>query len=269
MDAPKLTAAGVRYHAKVTFRLLLTALSLAVTVSCADSSTAPRYSARIVKTFPHDTGAFTQGLEFNNGALYESTGMVGYSGIRKVNLETGKVLQQLRVNPPFFGEGITIINGQLIQLTWQHQTGFVYKFPELQFIKQFSYSGEGWGLTNDGKQIYMSDGSAQIRVLDPATLKEVRRITVLDGARQVTALNELEWVNGEIYANVWTTDQIVRISPTTGKVLGWIDLADLPRNRGTADVLNGIAYDASTRRLIVTGKLWDHIYQIELVPQKR
>jgi glutamine cyclotransferase len=229
---------------------------------------APRYTARIVKTFPHDPGAFTQGLEFRNGALYESTGMVGTSGIRKVVLETGKVLQQLRVGAPFFGEGITIINGQLIQLTWQHQTGFVYKLPELQFVKQFTYPGEGWGLTNDGKQIYMSDGTAQIRVWDPATLKEVRRITVIDGTRQVAALNELEWVRGEIWANVWMTDEIVRIAPATGKVLGWVDLSALPRNRGVADVLNGIAYDAATRRLVVTGKYWEKLYQIELVPVK-
>ncbi|MBI2684833.1 MAG: glutaminyl-peptide cyclotransferase [Acidobacteria bacterium] len=245
--------------------MVMAAACLAANLSGAET---PRYTARIVMTFPHDTGAFTQGLEFNNGALYESTGMVGHSGIRKVNLTTGKVLQQLRVNPPFFGEGITIINGQLIQLTWQHQTGFVYKFPELQFVKQFSYSGEGWGLTNDGKQIYMSDGTAQIRVWDPATLKEVRRITVQDNGRQVGALNELEWVRGEIWANVWMTDQIVRVSPANGKVLGWIDLADLPRDRSTADVLNGIAYDATTRRLIVTGKLWANIYQIELVPKR-
>jgi glutamine cyclotransferase len=230
---------------------------------------APRYTARIVKTFPHDTTAFTQGLEFKGGALYESTGMVGHSGVRKVNLDSGKVLQQLRVGAPFFGEGITIINGQLIQLTWQHQTGFVYKFPELQFVRQFSYPGEGWGLTNDGKQIYMSDGTAQIRVWDPATLKEVRRITVQDGTRQVAALNELEWVRGEIWANVWMTDQIVRISPATGKVLGWIDLANLPRDRSAADVLNGIAFDPATGRIIVTGKLWANLYQIELVPQKR
>lgn len=227
---------------------------------------APRYTARIVKTFPHDPGAFTQGLEFRNGALYESTGMVGTSGIRKVALETGKILQQLRVGAPFFGEGITIINGQLIQLTWQHQTGFVYKFPELQFVRQFTYPGEGWGLTNDGKKIYMSDGTAQIRVWDPATLRETGRITVMDGTRQVAALNELEWVRGEIWANVWMTDEIVRIAPATGKVLGWVDLSALPRNRGVADVLNGIAYDAATRRLVVTGKYWDKMYQIELVP---
>jgi glutaminyl-peptide cyclotransferase len=242
---------------------------LAALLTTSAAAEAPRYTARIVKTFPHDTAAFTQGLEFKGGALYESTGMVGHSGIRKVNLDNGKVLQQLRVSAPFFGEGITIINGQLIQLTWQHQTGFVYQFPELKFIKQFTYPGEGWGLTNDGKQIYMSDGTAQIRVWDPATLKEVRRITVQDGTRQIAALNELEWVRGEIWANVWMTDQIVRIAPATGKVLGWIDLSNLPRDRTTADVLNGIAFDPATGRLIVTGKLWANVYQIELVPQKR
>lgn len=251
------------------FRFAFAAFCLAASLSCADSPATPRYTAHVVKTFPHDVNAFTQGLEFHGGALYESTGLVGQSGVRKVNLEDGKVLQQLRVGPPFFGEGITIVNGQLFQLTWQHQTAFVYQFPALKFVRQVPYSGEGWGLTNDGKQIYMSDGTAQIRVIDPATFKEIRRINVQDGGRPVPALNELEWVRGEIYANVWTTDQIVRISPATGKVLGWIDLAGLPRDRQHADVLNGIAYDAATRRLIVTGKLWTNLYQIELVPQKR
>lgn len=252
------------------FRFAIAALGLAAALSCADGPAAtPRYTARVVKTFPHDANAFTQGLEFHGGALWESTGLVGHSGIRKVALETGKVLQQLRVNPPFFGEGITIVNGEVFQLTWQHQTGFVYRFPELQLVRQFVYNGEGWGLTNDGKQIYMSDGTAQIRVIDPATFREVRRITVQDGGRPVAALNELEWVRGEIYANVWTTDQIVRISPATGKVLGWIDLSSLPRDRQRADVLNGIAFDKATGRLIVTGKLWANLYQIELVPQKQ
>lgn len=252
----------IRYHSIVKFLFVFAAV-------VALAAETPRYTARVVKTFPHDTNAFTQGLEFHGGGLYESTGMVGQSGIRKIVLENGKVLQQLRVGAPFFGEGITIIDGQLIQLTWQHQTGFIYKFPELQYVKQFSYTGEGWGLTNDGKQIYMSDGTAQIRVWDPKTLKEVRRITVQDGTRQIGALNELEWVRGEIWANVWQTDQIVRIAPATGKVLGWIDLSSLPRDRNVADVLNGIAYDSVTKRLIVTGKLWANIYQIEVVPVKR
>jgi glutaminyl-peptide cyclotransferase len=174
----------------------------------------------------------------------------------------------VRTNPPYFGEGITIVNGQLLQLTWQHQTGFVYQLPELKPVKQFQYPGEGWGLTNDGKQIYMSDGTAQIRVWDPATLRETRRITVMDGSRLVTGLNELEWVQGEIWANVWTTDMIARISPQTGNVVGWIDLSSLPRDRASADVLNGIAYDAAGKRVIVTGKQWANLYQIELDPVK-
>ena len=212
-----------------------------------------------------------KGLEFNNGALYESTGMVGTSGIRKVALETGKVLQQLRVNPPFFGEGITIINGQLIELTWQHQTGFVYKFPELQFVKQFNYPGEGWGLTNDGKQIYMSDGTSEIRVLDPNTLTEKRRIKVTAEGKPVDQLNELEWVEGEIFANIWQTDRIVRFSPRTGAVVGWVDLTGLLPSRlrnGSEDVLNGIAWDPVAKRLFVTGKLWPALYEIKLAPKK-
>ena len=245
-------------------RLVLSALLSAAILSCADTAAAPRERARILKTFPHDVNAFTQGLEFHNGELWESTGLVGRSGIRKVNLESGKVLQELRVSAPFFGEGITIINGRLIQLTWQHQTGFVYRFPEMRLEKQFAYPGEGWGLTNDGKQIYMSDGTDQIRVLDAVTLKELRRIRVRDGGRPVVSLNELEWVRGELYANVWNTDFIVRISPQTGKVIGWLDLSHLPRDLANADVLNGIAYDAGTRRLFVTGKLWSRIYQIEI-----
>lgn len=247
---------------------IATVTLLSILFSCADAQTVPRYTARIVKTFPHDPGAFTQGLEFHGGTLYESTGLVGSSGIRKVKLETGEVEELVRTNPPYFGEGITIVNGQLIQLTWQHQTGFVYQLPELKPLRQFQYTGEGWGLTNDGKQIYMSDGTAQIRVWDPATLRETRRITVMDGSRLVTQLNELEWVQGEIWANVWTTDMIARISPQTGNVVGWIDLSGLPRDRASSDVLNGIAYDAAGKRVIVTGKQWANLYQIELDPVK-
>jgi glutamine cyclotransferase len=248
--------------------LLLSGLALAflpaVPSGAQSQGSAKRDSARIVREFPHDTSAFTQGLEFNKGVLYESTGLPGQSGIRRVDLETGKVSPLLRLPAPYFGEGITILNGQMLQLTWQHQTGFVYQFPEIKLLKQFQYSGEGWGLTNDGKMIYMSDGTSQIRVLDPATLKEVKRIQVQDGGRPVQALNELEWVKGEIYANVWTTDSIVRINPASGAVTGWIDLSFLPRDRASADVLNGIAYDAGKNRLIVTGKLWSKMYQIEV-----
>jgi len=181
------------------------------------------------------------------------------------------VLQNFDVPQPFFGEGITVLNNQILELTWQAQTGFVYDKSTLRVLRSFNYPGEGWGLTNDGKQIYMSDGSPQIRVWDPATLKEVRRITVKDGNQPVTELNELEFVRGEILANVWQTDRIARISPADGKVLGWIDLAGiLPKSDHPEPdaVLNGIAYDAAGDRLFVTGKLWPKIFEIKLVPKK-
>ena len=234
-----------------------------------------QYGYRVVKTYPHDNAASTQGLEFHDGFLYEGTGLAGggRSSVRKVDLATGRVLQQYDVPSPIFGEGITVLNQQLFELTYTTQTAFVYdksafdKGPK----RNFSYSGEGWGLTNDGKQLYMSDGSPQIRVFDPATFKEVRSITVKDGAQEIHELNELEFVKGEIYANVWHEDRIARISPMDGKVLGWIDLANiLPKSEhpDPEAVLNGIAYDAAGDRLFVTGKLWPKIFEIKLVPKK-
>src|SRR5260370_3742954 len=223
---------------------------------------------RVIKSYPHDRSAFTEGLEYHDGVLFEGTGLVGRSSLRKINLETGEVLQRFDVPPPFFGEGITVLGPQIFQLTWQSQTGFVYDKSNLRIIRSFNYPGEGWGMTNDGKQIYMSDGTSQIRVWDPATLKEVRRITVKDGSREVTALNELEFVRGEILANVWQTDRIARISPGDGKVLGWIDLSGiLPKNEHPEahSVLNGIAYDAAVDLLCVTAKLWPEIFEIKLV----
>ena len=197
--------------------------------------------------------------------------MAGRSSVRKVELTSGRVVQKYDVPQPFFGEGITVLGQQIIELTWQTQTGFVYDKSSFRVLRSFNYPGEGWGLANDGKQIYMSDGTGQIRVWDPATLKEVRRITVKDGARSITQLNELEWVKGEIFANVWQTDRIARISPADGRVLGWIDLTGiLPKSdRPDSDaVLNGIAYDAAGDRLFVTGKLWPRIFEIKLVPKK-
>ena len=230
-----------------------------------------QYGYRIVKTYPHDRTAFTQGLEYRDGFLYEGTGMFGRSSVRKIDLESGRVIQRYDLPQPFFGEGITVLNQQILELTWQSQTGFVYDKSSFRVLRSFNYPGEGWGLTNDGKQIYMSDGSANIRVWDSATLKEIRRITVKDGATPVTQLNELEWVRGEIYANVWQTDRIARISPVDGRVLGWIDLTGiLPKSeRPDPDaVLNGIAYDAAGDRLFVTGKLWPKIFEIKLVPKR-
>lgn len=230
-----------------------------------------QYGFRVVKVYPHDKTAFTQGFEYRDGFLYEGTGIVGRSALRKLNLETGRVLQRYDVPQPFFGEGITVLNQQIFQLTWQHQSGFVYDRASFRVLKSFTYSGEGWGMTNDGKQIYMSDGSAQLRVLDPTTLKETRRITVTDAGRPVTLLNELEFVKGEIYANVWHTDRIARIAPMDGRVLGWIDLSGLlPKSEHPEEeaVLNGIAYDNARDRLFVTGKLWPKIFEIKVVPKK-
>jgi glutaminyl-peptide cyclotransferase len=197
--------------------------------------------------------------------------MFGRSSVRKVDLDSGRIIQRYDLPQPFFGEGITVLNQQILELTWESQTGFVYDKSSFRVLRSFNYPGEGWGLTNDGKQIYMSDGSANIRVWDGATLKEIRRITVKDGATPVTQLNELEWVRGEIYANVWQTDRIARISPVDGKVLSWIDLSGvLPKSErpDTEAVLNGIAYDAAGDRLFVTGKLWPKIFEIKLVPKR-
>src|SRR6266850_5228919 len=231
----------------------------------------PEYGYRVVKAYPHDRTAFTQGLEYRDGFLYEGTGQVGRSSLRKIDLATGRVVQKFDVPPPFFGEGITVVNQQILQLTWQTQTGFVYDKATLRVLKSFSYPGEGWGLTSDGKQIYMSDGSAQIRLWDPVSLKEIKRITVKDGTRPVTDVNELEVVKGEIFANVWHTDRIARISPADGRVLGWIDLTGLLPKAERPDaeaVLNGIAYDTAGDRLFVTGKLWPKLFEIKVVTKK-
>ncbi len=237
---------------------------LAATASAAP----PEYGVQVVKVYPHDRNAFTQGLEFHDGLLYEGTGLAGRSEVRVENLETGAVLRSVQIAPRYFGEGITVLAGQLFELTWQAQEGFVYSASDLKSLRQFHYSGEGWGLANDGKQIYMSDGSAQIRVWNAVSLNEERRITVHDGDRQIDRLNELECVRGEIFANVWQTDRIARISPGDGRVLGWIDAASLltaEERSQNADVLNGIAYDPAGDRLFVTGKLWPKLFEIKLV----
>jgi glutamine cyclotransferase len=228
--------------------------------------TAPqRYRVKVVRSFPHDPGAFTQGLEYRDGFLYEGTGLKGQSTLRKVKLETGAVLQSKPLESQYFGEGITVFPDRILQLTWQAEQGFIYDRQTFERKGQFRYSGEGWGLASDGKQIYMSDGSSQIRVWDAATLKELRRITVRSAGRPIDNLNELEWVEGEIYANVWQTDYILRISPADGRVTGIIDCTGLlDQGQGQADVLNGIAYDKATRRLFLTGKLWPRLYQVEL-----
>lgn len=221
----------------------------------------------IVKSYPHDRDAFTQGLQYLDGLLYEGTGLNGRSSIRKVKLETGEVLQRRDIPNQYFGEGIAVWKSELFQLTWQSGTGFVYDLQTFSPRRRFSYTGEGWGLTRDETGLIMSDGTDALRFLDPATLKERRRVRVTAGGVPVRDLNELEYVKGEVLANVWMTDRIARIDPKSGRVTGWIDLTGLlsPRERAAADVLNGIAYDGQGDRLFVTGKLWPRLFEIKLV----
>jgi glutamine cyclotransferase len=227
----------------------------------------PTSGYQIVNVYPHDPKAFTQGLQFLDGVLYEGTGQVGQSSIRRVELATGKVLQQRDVPPPHFGEGITVWKNDLIELTWQTHVAFVYDRATFQPKKQFNYPGEGWGLTQDAKSLIMSDGSDELRILDPLTFGEQRRIKVTAVGAPLRNLNELEYVKGEIFANVWQTDYIARIAPDTGKVSGYIDLRGLltPAERAATDVLNGIAYDAGHDRLFVTGKWWPKLFEIKIV----
>ncbi len=231
------------------------------------ATTAPVFRYQLVNSYPHDRAAFTQGLVYLDGFLYEGTGLVGQSTIRKVKLETGEVLQQRKLDEQYFGEGIAVWQKNLIQLTWQSEIGFVYDLATFEPSRRFTYEGEGWGLTHDGKRLIMSDGTPTLRFLDPETLKETGRLTVRDGRIPVDDLNELEFVKGEILANVWNTNRIARISPTTGQVTAWIDFTGLlpPREAKGADVMNGIAYDAAGDRLFVTGKLWPRLFEVRVL----
>jgi len=226
------------------------------------------YTARVVATYPHDPDAFTQGLFWLDGRLYESTGLIGRSTIRQVNLDDGRVLRSVDIPAGQFGEGIVNWGPQIISITWQNGIGYRWDRATLRRLGQWRYDGEGWGLTQDGTSIVMSDGTAELRFLDPRRLTERRRVTVTVSGRPLAALNELEWVNGEIFANVWHSGFIVRIDPVSGRVTGVIDLRDLAVQNGASEdnVLNGIAYDRARDRLFVTGKNWAHLYEIDLVP---
>ncbi len=230
----------------------------------------PDYTYEVVNTFPHQRNAFTQGLVFLDGTLLESTGLNGESSLRRVDLQTGNVLQRAEVPSEYFAEGLAALNGKLYQLTWQNRKAFVYDLHSFQPEGEFTYEGEGWGLTTDGHWLIMSDGTDQIRFLDPATFKENRRITVTAHGQPVDRLNELEYVKGEIFANVWGTDFVVRINPATGEVVGVINftglLAKEDRDQST-DVLNGIAYDPAGDRLFVTGKRWPKLFEVRLKPK--
>jgi glutaminyl-peptide cyclotransferase len=228
----------------------------------------PLYDVEVAHTYPHDTSAFTEGLFYLNGYLYESTGLEQHSSIRKVRIETGEVLQKIDIPAQYFGEGIVNWQGHLISLTWKSQIGFVFDLNTFKLQRQFKYTGEGWALTRNDKQIIMSDGTPELRFLDPKTLAETGRLPVTLEGKPVRNVNELEWVKGEIFANVWQTNWIVRIDPTSGHVVGLINLSGLLKPsdivQGQTDVLNGIAYDAKNDRLFVTGKNWPKLFEIRL-----
>ena len=266
-------------------RLYLFFFTISLTFACGGTSPAPNtninankastavptYTYEIVKTYPHDRKAFTQGLVFTDGRLFEGTGKKGESSLRRVELKSGRIEQIVPLDSALFGEGITILDGKIYQLTWQNRLGLIYDQKTFDSLGTFRYTGEGWGLTHDGKRLILSDGTSTIRFLDTKTFEVVKRLKVRASNGPVDQLNELEFRKGEILANVWHTNRIARISPESGDVLGWIELTSLYPERqrqNREDVLNGVAYDEANDRLFVTGKNWPKIYEIEVVPQK-
>ncbi len=242
---------------------------IVVVAACAAIQAVAADSYRVVHTYPHDQQAFTQGLIYVDGHLYESTGIEGKSSLREEDLDTGRILQFHDVPDKYFAEGLTEWGSTLIQLTWQSHIAFVYDLASFRFLRSFQYEGEGWGLTHDAKDLILSDGSATLKFFDPATFHETRSIIVKDHGKPIDQLNELEFIHGQIYANIWHADRIARISPATGAVLGWIDLSGLlpaSQHSSAEAVLNGIAYDEAHDRLFVTGKLWPRIFEIQVVP---
>ena len=261
----------LRLNGKIVVVLLFSCFQFIHCSSCStNSNTLPRfYTYQIIDTFPHDDNAFTQGLFFENGVFYESTGRYGSSSVRKVNPPTGEIVKIHDLPVQFFGEGLTVVDGKIIQLTWRSKVGFVYDKETFELEKEFSYQTEGWGITYDGSRLIMSDGTENLYFLDVVTFELIGQIEVSDRGAPVTRLNELEFINGEVFANVWGSDSIVRINPQTGKVVGWIalqGLLDKEKLVRPVDVLNGIAYDEKNDRLFVTGKLWPKVFQIKLVP---
>jgi glutamine cyclotransferase len=255
-------------RAQARLYLLFYVVSFAALVS-AQAQQAETY--QIVHTYPHDAQAFTQGLVYLDGHLYESTGLSGRSSLRMEELETGRILAFHDVPSPYFAEGLTEWGDTLIQLTWQNHAVLVYDRATFKLLRTLPYPGEGWGLTHDDKNLIESDGSSKLRFLDPVTLRELRHVNVTDHGKPVIQLNELEFIHGQVYANIWHADRIARISPATGKVLGWIDLSGLlpAAEHSTPEaVLNGIAYDVAHDRLFVTGKLWPKLFEISLAPAK-
>lgn len=250
--------------------LLLTLCAVVVIAAAANRDRGiPVSRYRVVAEYPHDPQAFTQGLMIHDGKLYEGTGLKGRSSLRRVDLETGQVETQMELDGQFFGEGVACCNRTIYQLTWQNRTAILYQPETLEFVKTIRFPGEGWGLTSDGKQLILSDGTSTLKFLDPATLEVTQRLPVKAARKPVKNLNELEFIQGEIWANIWYSDRIARINPQTGEVVGWIDLSalyPLKQRPSKEDVLNGIAYDAQQQRIFVTGKHWPKLYEIELVP---
>jgi glutamine cyclotransferase len=262
-----------RRHALASALAILSAwIVSAMSPNMAAQGRTPVDTYRVVNVYPHDSNAYTQGLIYRDGFLYESTGLRGRSSLRKVKLETGEVVQQHRVEQAHFAEGLADWKDSLVQLTWQSNVAFVYELGSFAPRRTFSYPGEGWGLTHDGQRFILSDGSDQLKFLDSDTFREAGRLTVIDGKTPIRDLNELEYIRGEVYANVWHTDRIARISPATGRVTRWIDLQGLMSGGFRLDseaVLNGIAHDATRNRLFVTGKLWPRLFEIEIIPRGR
>ncbi len=249
--------------------ILVLSLSAYILFSNKPANTPRQYTYTVVNEFPHDANAFTQGLVIDSDVLYEGTGLNGYSTLRRVDIETGEVLQSYALSGEYFGEGITVYGNKIIQLTWQSHEGFVYDKNTFELLQNFTYPTQGWGITHNGTHLIMSDGSANLYFLDPETFERVGQISVTDDSSPVTKLNELEYIKGEIYANIWYEEKIAVINPQTGNVRAWIDLTGISASENTSEgkVLNGIAYNADEDRLFVAGKMWSKLYEIQLVPQ--
>jgi len=251
----------------VVFVLLAVLVWFSFQSLTANSSSPVIYSYTVVATYPHDTAAFTEGLIFVDGSLYESTGGWGMSSLRQVNLADGNVVKEVRLPEQYFGEGLTIVNDSLIQLTWQNGIGFVYDQETFKQTGNFSISSEGWGLTFDGVNLILSDGTSNLYFLDPATYQTVGHVNVHGADGAIDNLNELEYINGDVYANIWHQQRIAVINPNTGQVKGYVDLTGIYQNNDPEAVLNGIAYDQTTNNLYITGKNWHNLYQITITPK--
>lgn len=255
----------------VGFFVLLITVSVPFWIYSNNPDVSAAWTYEVVNTYPHDREAFTQGLVYENGILYEGTGLRRRSELRKVELQTGKVLQKYELPDKYFGEGITIFGDKIIQLTYQSNIGFVYDKETFELLKEFNYPTEGWGITHNGKHLIMSDGTPMLYFLNPETFEQIRSVMVFDKDKSVWGLNELEFIEGQIYANIWLNDRIVIIEPLTCKVTAWIDMKGLLTNQERnekVDVFNGIAYDPNNKRLFVTGKFWPKLFEIKLIPKK-